>query len=182
MFPFIVPLLHFTLWLGPTLLNRGATLWFLAKATYHIILPIITTCTPPLKLPSCAPATYYFIIFQVTVSIIRVFLTFIKKIPYKHSYKLFVIENLTQALLSSHHPTVFHPHADVLVPAVIATVADTFYKISSEALLVLQILVKILRPLGTMIIILTCSLGLLTFHSYLNGVNLLNTCWKKSTY
>ena len=55
--------------------------------------------------------------------------------------------------MSSHHPTVFHPHADVLVPAVIATVADTFYKISSEALLVLQILVKILRPLGTMIII-----------------------------
>jgi len=54
-----------------------------------------------------------------------------------------------QALLSSHHPTVFHPHADVLVPAVITTVSDSFYKISSEALLVLQLLVKILRPLDS---------------------------------
>ena len=48
-----------------------------------------------------------------------------------------------QALLSGHHPTVFHPHAAVLVPAVIAAVSDTFYKISSEALVVLQLLVKV---------------------------------------
>ena len=38
----------------------------------------------------------------------------------------------------------FHPHAAVLVPAVIAAVSDTFYKISSEALVVLQLLVKVL--------------------------------------
>ena len=35
-------------------------------------------------------------------------------------------------------PSVFHPHAPVLVPAVIAAVSDPFYKISSEALLVLE--------------------------------------------
>jgi len=52
-----------------------------------------------------------------------------------------------QSLLSSHHPTVFHPHTDILVPAVISSVSDSFYKISSEALIVLQLLVKILRPL-----------------------------------
>ena len=46
--------------------------------------------------------------------------------------------------MSGHHPTVFHPHAAVLVPAVIAAVSDTFYKISSEALVVLQLLVKVL--------------------------------------
>ena len=46
-------------------------------------------------------------------------------------------------------PTVFHPHAPVLVPAVIAAVSDPFYKISSEALLVLESLVKVLRPLGS---------------------------------
>ena len=51
---------------------------------------------------------------------------------------------LIQALLTGHHPTVFHPHAAVLVPAVIAAVSDTFYKISSEALVVLQLLVKVL--------------------------------------
>ena len=51
---------------------------------------------------------------------------------------------MIQALLSGHHPTVFHPHAAVLVPAVIAAVSDTFYKISSEALVVLQLLVKVL--------------------------------------
>ena len=45
-------------------------------------------------------------------------------------------------------PSVFHPHAPVLVPAIITAVSDTFYKISSEALLVLESLVKVLRPLG----------------------------------
>merc|ERR1712226_329075 len=44
-------------------------------------------------------------------------------------------------------PSVFHPHAPVLVPAIISAVSDPFYKISSEALLVLESLVKVLRPL-----------------------------------
>ena len=56
------------------------------------------------------------------------------------------LPNIIQALLTGHHPTVFHPHAAVLVPAVIAAVSDTFYKISSEALVVLQLLVKVLLP------------------------------------
>merc|ERR1719232_1408303 len=43
-------------------------------------------------------------------------------------------------------PSVFHPHAPVLVPAIISAVSYPFYKISSEALLVLESLVKILRP------------------------------------
>ena len=42
--------------------------------------------------------------------------------------------------------SVFHPHAPVLVPAIIQAVSDPFYKISSEALLVLESLVKVLRP------------------------------------
>ena len=46
-------------------------------------------------------------------------------------------------------PAVFHPHAPVLVPAIIAAVSDPFYKISSEALLVLESLVRVLRPLGS---------------------------------
>ena len=54
-----------------------------------------------------------------------------------------------QCLLTGHHPTVFHPHAQVLVPAIIAAVSDSFYKISSEALVVLQLLVKVLRPLDS---------------------------------
>jgi len=54
-----------------------------------------------------------------------------------------------QCLLAGHHPTVFHPHAPVLVPAIITAVSDTFYKISSEALVVLQRLVKVLRPLDS---------------------------------
>ena len=44
-----------------------------------------------------------------------------------------------QCLLTHHHPTTFHPHAQVLVPAIISAVSDTFYKISSEALVVLQV-------------------------------------------
>ena len=44
----------------------------------------------------------------------------------------------------------FHPHAAVLVPAVIAAVSDTFYKISSEALVVLQLLVKVQQIIAAM--------------------------------
>jgi len=54
-----------------------------------------------------------------------------------------------QCMLSGHHPTVFHPHASILVPAIITAVGDSFYKISSEALVVLQLLVKVLRPLDS---------------------------------
>jgi len=54
-----------------------------------------------------------------------------------------------QSLLTGHHPTVFHPHAPILVPAIINAVSDSFYKISSEALVVLQLLVKVLRPLDS---------------------------------
>uniref|UniRef100_A0A131XVQ6 Putative tata-binding protein-interacting protein n=1 Tax=Ixodes ricinus TaxID=34613 RepID=A0A131XVQ6_IXORI len=50
-------------------------------------------------------------------------------------------------LLTYHSPSVFHPHINTLVPPIIHAVGDSFYKITSEALLVLQQLVKVLRPL-----------------------------------
>ncbi|KAJ9575390.1 hypothetical protein L9F63_025658, partial [Diploptera punctata] len=52
-------------------------------------------------------------------------------------------------LLTSHPPEVFHSHMSVLVPPVITAVGDGFYKITAEALLVLQQLVKVIRPLDT---------------------------------
>ncbi|XP_072237643.1 cullin-associated NEDD8-dissociated protein 2 [Leuresthes tenuis] len=51
-------------------------------------------------------------------------------------------------LLLSHPPQAFQPHMQVLLPAVLACVEDTFYKITSEALLVTQQLVKVMRPQG----------------------------------
>ena len=50
-----------------------------------------------------------------------------------------------QQLLTTHTGSVFHPHAPVLIPAVISAVSDPFYKISSEALLVLETLVRVFR-------------------------------------
>uniref|UniRef100_A0A8C4N8T2 Cullin-associated and neddylation-dissociated 1 n=1 Tax=Eptatretus burgeri TaxID=7764 RepID=A0A8C4N8T2_EPTBU len=50
-------------------------------------------------------------------------------------------------LLCHHPPEVFHPHVRVLVPAVVTCVGDPFYKITSEALLVEQQLVRVIRPL-----------------------------------
>ena len=47
-----------------------------------------------------------------------------------------------QCLLTGHHPTVFNPHAATLVPAIISAVSDS-YKISSDTLVVLQLLVKV---------------------------------------
>lgn len=51
-------------------------------------------------------------------------------------------------LLTSHPPHVFHPHISTLLPPVINAVGDNFYKITAEALNVLQELVKVIRPLG----------------------------------
>uniref|UniRef100_A0A2K6F4B7 Cullin associated and neddylation dissociated 1 n=1 Tax=Propithecus coquereli TaxID=379532 RepID=A0A2K6F4B7_PROCO len=50
-------------------------------------------------------------------------------------------------ILCNHSPQVFHPHVQALVPPVVACVGDPFYKITSEALLVTQQLVKVIRPL-----------------------------------
>uniref|UniRef100_A0A0B7AHW9 TATA-binding protein interacting (TIP20) domain-containing protein n=1 Tax=Arion vulgaris TaxID=1028688 RepID=A0A0B7AHW9_9EUPU len=50
-------------------------------------------------------------------------------------------------LLSNHNHQVFHPHIKLLVPPIVNAVGDPFYKITSEALLVTQQLVKVLRPL-----------------------------------
>ncbi|KAI1900005.1 hypothetical protein AGOR_G00067760 [Albula goreensis] len=50
-------------------------------------------------------------------------------------------------LLCNHSPEVFHPHIKVVLPPVVACVEDPFYKITSEALLVTQQIVKIMRPL-----------------------------------
>ncbi|KAG7236864.1 hypothetical protein INR49_000168 [Caranx melampygus] len=51
-------------------------------------------------------------------------------------------------LLLSHPPQAFQPHMQVLLPPVVACVDDTFYKITSEALLVTQQLVRVMRPHG----------------------------------
>lgn len=51
------------------------------------------------------------------------------------------------SLLQGHPPHVFHPHIPLLVPLVVTSVFDPFYKIATEALLVLQQLVKVIRPL-----------------------------------
>nr|XP_009679425.1 PREDICTED: cullin-associated NEDD8-dissociated protein 1-like isoform X1 [Struthio camelus australis] len=50
-------------------------------------------------------------------------------------------------LLCNHRPEVFHPHIKTLLPPVVTCIGDPFYKITSEALLVTQQLVKVIRPL-----------------------------------
>ncbi|XP_053172678.1 cullin-associated NEDD8-dissociated protein 2 isoform X2 [Scomber japonicus] len=50
-------------------------------------------------------------------------------------------------LLLSHPPQAFQPHMQVLLPPVVACIEDSFYKITSEALLVTQQLVRVMRPL-----------------------------------
>ena len=51
------------------------------------------------------------------------------------------------ALLQSHDDSMrFHKHIKSMLPLIISHANDTFYKIASEALLVLQELVKIIRP------------------------------------
>ncbi|KAF0288887.1 Cullin-associated NEDD8-dissociated protein 1 [Amphibalanus amphitrite] len=52
-------------------------------------------------------------------------------------------------LLANHPAEVFHPHVDRLLPCLVAAVNDPFYKITAEALHVLQELVRVIRPLDT---------------------------------
>ena len=51
------------------------------------------------------------------------------------------------SLLQGHQSQVFRDHIPVLVPLVISAVFDSFYKIATEGLIVLQQLVKVIRPL-----------------------------------
>jgi len=48
-------------------------------------------------------------------------------------------------VLVSHSPEVTHAHVAVLLPSLLNAVSDPFYKITSEALLVLQQLVRVMR-------------------------------------
>ncbi|XP_054718633.1 cullin-associated NEDD8-dissociated protein 1-like [Uloborus diversus] len=67
----------------------------------------------------------------------------------KNSSSNMKIDTLTflNCLLTHHSPEVFHPHIPSLVPPIVHAIGDVFYKITSEALLVLQQLVKVIRPL-----------------------------------
>ena len=62
----------------------------------------------------------------------------------------FSSSSASSRLAAAHAPTssAFLPHAPVLVPTVLHAVDDQFYKIASEALLVLETLVRVLRPVG----------------------------------
>ncbi|XP_030575909.1 cullin-associated NEDD8-dissociated protein 1 isoform X2 [Archocentrus centrarchus] len=52
-------------------------------------------------------------------------------------------------IMVTHPAHAFHAHVPALVPPVVACVGDPFYKITSEALLVTQQLVKVIRPLDS---------------------------------
>nr|CAG4637585.1 EOG090X00HY [Chydorus sphaericus] len=50
-------------------------------------------------------------------------------------------------ILVHHQPEVAQPHVAALLPSLLSAVSDPFYKITSEALLVLQQMVRVMRPL-----------------------------------
>lgn len=50
-------------------------------------------------------------------------------------------------LLTHHSMASLHPHIGTIIPAVVKAVDDAFYKITSEALLVLNLIVQAIRPL-----------------------------------
>nr|CAG4641437.1 EOG090X00HY [Eurycercus lamellatus] len=50
-------------------------------------------------------------------------------------------------VLIHHAPEVAHAHVASLLPSLLSAVSDPFYKITSEALLVLQQMVRVMRPL-----------------------------------
>ena len=61
--------------------------------------------------------------------------------------------SFVHCMLIAHNPQVFHPHIPALVPLVVNAVFDPFYKIATEALLVLQVLVRVIRPVDGELIV-----------------------------
>lgn len=61
--------------------------------------------------------------------------------------KIDTLSFLNTLLVHTSPPSVFHPHVPTLVPPIELAVDDPFYKITSEALLVTQQLVKVIRPM-----------------------------------
>ncbi|CAH2102688.1 unnamed protein product [Euphydryas editha] len=53
-------------------------------------------------------------------------------------------------LVRGHEARAMRPHVAALLPAVLACVQDPFYKVTAEALRVLQTLVKVMRPLESL--------------------------------
>lgn len=53
-----------------------------------------------------------------------------------------------QELVKTHQPETFYPQINVMLPAVITAVSDSFYKIALEAISLLSQLVCVLRPMG----------------------------------
>lgn len=51
-------------------------------------------------------------------------------------------------LVRGHAVSAMRGHVAALMPAVLGCVYDPFYKVTAEALRVLQTLVKVMRPLG----------------------------------
>lgn len=51
-------------------------------------------------------------------------------------------------LARGHPPRAMRAHVATLLPALLACVRDPFYKVTAEALRLLQTLVKLMRPLG----------------------------------
>jgi cullin-associated NEDD8-dissociated protein 1 len=57
--------------------------------------------------------------------------------------------SFVHTLLQQHPGAVFQPHIAELLPPIIACAAtEPFYKITAEALLVLQCVVRVVRPIG----------------------------------
>lgn len=80
----------------------------------------------------------------------------------KNSSSSLKIEALStvHCLLTTHNSDFFYPHMHIILPAVVKAVDDPFYKISSEALSVLQQLVEIIRPVnGSLRFDATCYVG-----------------------
>lgn len=66
----------------------------------------------------------------------------------KNSTSNMKIDALTflNSFLKCNPPHAFQPHTQTLLPAIITAVSDSFYKISSEALLVMTQMIRVIRP------------------------------------
>lgn len=50
-------------------------------------------------------------------------------------------------ILQQHEPSIFYPYIPKLVPVLVASIKDPFYKIAAEALSVTQNMIRVLRPM-----------------------------------
>jgi len=115
-----------------------------------IVLPGALTKHIGTLIPGIQYSLRYYIFIFIIFSCVLLIISLIIIFSDKNSSSNMKIDTLSfiHCVLTSHPPEIFHPWVEQIIVPILGAVGDPFYKITAEALIVLQEMVKVIRPLG----------------------------------